>query len=335
MLKPGAARFLLASIVIFFHITKFVFIGTLAVYCFFMLSGYWVTLMYEYKYSKKVKTLMVFYTSRILRLLPVFYLITVLIFIMYFFFTPNVFFGFNFFSLKGIGFCFSNAFLLGYNQLAFMPIGPAWSLDVELQFYLLLPILLILMKSRNDRIITISISVMLSLFLILFYPSSFLSGTILKYLVYFLIGVAIFKDEIKFNKKTEIIFCCIFLLVLFVFYSVPHLYSLVKEGNTKYNEYFNLLSSFLLIPFLSNSVRRVSDNRDALLGGVSYVLYLCHWMFLIPYNYYIESMDGVIRLPFTIGFLLLTYTFAFIIFLYFDNPIDEKRKKWVAMQVNK
>lgn len=304
-------------------------------FCFFMLSGYWVTLMYEYKYSKKVKSLKVFYISRIVRLLPVFYLITVLILIFHLLYIPKLFYGFSFFSLKGIGFCFSNAFLLGYNQLIFMPIGPAWSLDIELQFYMLLPLLLILMKYRNDRIICLSISALISLLLMIFCPESFLSGTILKYLIYFLIGVTIFKDDIKFTRKTETVFNYIFLLLLVVFYSVPHLYFLVKEGNTKYNEYFNMLSSFLLIPFLANSIRRGSNNTDVFLGGVSYVLYLCHWMFLVPYNYYIAGIDGIIRLPFTIGFLLITYAFAFIIYLYFDNPIDKKRKKWVAMQVNK
>ena len=61
MIKPGLVRFVLATLVVLFHITKFIFIGHLAVFCFFVLSGYWVSLMYETKYSDTKQPILVFY----------------------------------------------------------------------------------------------------------------------------------------------------------------------------------------------------------------------------------------------------------------------------------
>ena len=122
MIKPGLVRFILASLVVFFHITKFVFIGHLAVYCFFILSGYWVSLMYETKYSKAKQPLFVFYCSRIFRLLPVYYLISILTFIMLFIFDSQLIERLNFRSFSGVSFGLANLLMLGYNQLIFKPL---------------------------------------------------------------------------------------------------------------------------------------------------------------------------------------------------------------------
>jgi peptidoglycan/LPS O-acetylase OafA/YrhL len=265
MIKPGMVRFVLATLVVLFHITKLVFLGPLAVFCFFILSGYWVSLMYENKYSKKSNPIMIFYVSRLSRLLPLFYLISIFTFFFISVFTPELLNPYESFSLKGFFFWFSNIFLFGYNQLLFRPLGPAWSLDIELQFYILLPFLFFLMKSKFSRVLSLLISLLVSLVFLIFYPNLFLSNTIFKYLVYFLIGVAIFKSKIEFTKKTEILFNFLFLLFLVMHYSVPHLFALVREGNSNYNEFFNLSMSFLLIPFLSNSVLRKSNPTDMLL----------------------------------------------------------------------
>jgi peptidoglycan/LPS O-acetylase OafA/YrhL len=330
MLKPGLVRFLLASLVVFFHITKFVFIGPLAVFCFFILSGYWVSLMYENKYSKKKNSLLIFYGSRILRLAPVFYLVSALTYLLIYIYNPESLFFLAHVSIDTVIFWFSNVFFLGYSQLHFQPLVPAWSLDIELQFYLLLPFLLLLMKSKLNSIYCIAISLILSLLLIIFFLDLFISKTILKYLVYFLIGVAIYKFKIKFDKSTEMGFTILFLGILLIHYAVPNLYSLVKTVSNSYNELFNILTSFLLIPLLTNSVLRKSDLNDMSLGGMSYALYLSHWMFIIPYNYYIKDINKMERIPYSLFYLLITYLFSFLIFKYFDTPIDNKRKAWVA-----
>src|ERR1700744_3480377 len=78
MLKPGLTRFILALLVVLYHVSRYAFLGRFAVCSFFILSGYWITLMFNNKYLKKAKPLKVFYTSRLWRLLPVFYTFSIL-----------------------------------------------------------------------------------------------------------------------------------------------------------------------------------------------------------------------------------------------------------------
>lgn len=333
MIKPGLVRFALASLVVLFHITKFVFIGHLAVYCFFILSGYWVSLMYETKYSRTRQPLMVYYCSRIFRLLPVYYMVSLLTFIMLLFFDPKTIEAINFTSAAGIGFGLANIFMLGYNQLGFAPLVPAWSLDIELQFYLLLPILMLLMKQRKERILFIAAAFFLTLVFSFLLPELLISKTILKYLVFFLIGIAVYKSKINFKPKIEQGFNALFIGVLLIHYLVPDLFALVRITDSSYNEGFNIITALILIPLLANSVLRKSDSRDILLGGMSYVLYLSHWMFIIPYNYYIKELTKTERIPYTLAYLLITYLFSLLLYQYYDMPLDRLRKQWVSKKM--
>ena len=155
MLKPGITRFILASIVVLFHISRFVFLGRFAVCSFFVLSGYWITLMFSNKYSKKVHPLKVFYTSRLWRLLPIFYTFSVLVFIVRLIINYNIvqqIISLN--LLDKIVFWTSNIILLGYYSLPkIVLLSPAWSLDIELQFYLLFPALFYLSRN-NHKVLT-------------------------------------------------------------------------------------------------------------------------------------------------------------------------------------
>ena len=264
-----------------------------------------------------------------MRLAPVFYLVSILNFIFIYFYNPESLYFLTHLNVNTILFWFSNVFLLGYNYFYFQPLGPAWSLDIELQFYLLLPFLMLLMKNKINRVFYLIFSLSISLSLFIFSPDIFIFKSIIKYLVFFTIGVSIYKSKIKFNYVTEMSFNLLFFIVLMLHYAIPNLYNLIMTNNVYYF-LFNIFSSFLLIPMLTNSVLRKSSSKDMFLGGMSYVLYLSHWMFTIPYNYYIKDISKIERIPYTIFYLLITYLFSFLVFKYFDTPIDSIRRKWVS-----
>ena len=137
----------------------------------------------------------------------------------------------------------------------------------------------------------------------------------------------------QFKPNVEMGFNLLFLGVLLIHYIVPDLFEIVKSGNNSYNEFFNVLASFLLIPLIANSVLRKSDSKDMILGGMSYVLYLSHWMFIIPYNFCIKELTKPERIPYTLVYLFITYLFSFLVYKYYDMPLDKLRKKWVLKSI--
>lgn len=330
MLKSGLIRFLLASLVIFYHLSGSIFIGTMAVYCFFILSGYWVTYMYEAKYLKCANPIKIFYQSRILRIFPVYILSAILALAVLCVYRPEMCRAVSIFGpIEKIHFYFSNMFLVGYNLLTLKPLVPAWSLDIELQFYVLLPLLTLFARTRSSRILSLSLSIVITIILSAFYPQSFLSKTVLVYLSYFFIGIFIYKERIKFNRRVELVFNLLLIGILILHFALSKwvVYDSIK-ASANYELYFNELLSLFAIPVLCNSVYRKGNNLDRQLGDISYVLYLLHWVLIIPYDFYIRDLNKVQRIPIVIIYLISTYVLSYVIFKYYDKPIDSFRRKW-------
>jgi peptidoglycan/LPS O-acetylase OafA/YrhL len=329
MIKPGSIRFILAILVLFFHITKIVFIGYFAVLCFFMLSGYWITLMYENKYLKLKNPLKTFYLSRVWRLFPVFLLFNLLTFIVCYFYKPT-----TIHEITGLGFphnitfWLSNFFLLGLNHSSPPVLGPAWSLDIELQFYLVYPLLFIFISKYNSRVLFVFsfITIILSLF----FPFSFISKTLFYYVAFFVIGMLIYLNKIEFSRKAEILCSSLFVLILIVNYIFPELRKITMFNNeSPYNRHLNEILPLLLIPLISNSVKNKSSKFDRVLGDMSFVIYLCHWMLIVPYNYYIKGLTVTQRIPYSLIYVVITLIVSYLFYKYYDKPIDSLRRKWV------
>ena len=125
LLGPGMLRSILAAMVVVSHLTS-LNIGRPAVLLFFMLSGYWVSrLLAGWQASVPA-----FYASRTLRVWPLYAVVTVLAWLLHAHaeaVRPE--------SL------WSALTLLGLAARAGDVIGVSWSLDIELQFYLAIPLI--------------------------------------------------------------------------------------------------------------------------------------------------------------------------------------------------
>src|ERR1700738_3560292 len=133
----GFFRLILASAVVLHHSSPLQ-LAAWAVYVFFILSGYWICRLWHQRYVHTANPLLTFLVSRWWRLAPVFFFCTAL----------SV--GSSI-LLEGSRAHLARDFLWWLRQLliagsngAGTDLPPSWSLDVEMQFYLVAPLLIIL-----------------------------------------------------------------------------------------------------------------------------------------------------------------------------------------------
>ena len=122
---PGTLRLLLALVVLVSHLSAFN-IGRPAVIIFFVLSGYWVSLRWLGGADEPVK----FVLARTLRVWPLFALVS-----------AGTWAGLGALGLPRSADPAAGLLLLGSASRGDMLLAVAWSLDLELQFYLSLPLL--------------------------------------------------------------------------------------------------------------------------------------------------------------------------------------------------
>ncbi len=164
----GIFRVILAIAVMFSHMRtssgetlNLIFGSLTSVRIFFMISGFYMSLIFITKYSHHENGKMLFYSNRALRLYPTYIAILILTMLI-----NDRWIVFNFVdtSMASVKFYepFSNIFILGQDILMTMGrkpiIGPAWSLGSELTFYLLVPFIILKRPFVVGILMAISIS---------------------------------------------------------------------------------------------------------------------------------------------------------------------------------
>jgi peptidoglycan/LPS O-acetylase OafA/YrhL len=337
--KPGLLRLVLALLVVFFHLSKFTFLGEFAVDSFFILSGYWISLMFTHKYSKKEDTLKVFYVSRLWRLLPVFYIFSILGAIMLLLVSGNLSGQYNLIqSLRDKGlFWLSNTTILAYNFSKWQILVPAWSLDIEMQFYLLFPFLFYLVrKNKQTLLLLTALSFLASMTTFLVFYKSMVNVTVIAYLYLFLLGMILYKTDIRFTPARQTTGGLLFLGVLALQFILPRLYSSPVFNSRYFYKVLTLLSLLFTLPLLAGSVKVKSNARDKFFGEMSYLVYLSHWVWLIPYNALIYNLTNkTMRIPYILLFLLATFGSAVAVYYLVDRKSEKYRHKWIKGQPDK
>lgn len=320
--SPGAFRLALAFAVFVHHTTDFN-VGMAAVLVFFILSGYWVAAMWARVYSKTYSAYYTYIVSRIWRIVPVFALCSVISWALL---------AWRSVAPGSVGSLahqvFSNVLILGYNSLPFQANIPAWSLDMEIQFYLIAP-LVVFLFAKNVRIFF--------LFVLISVVAQRYGGavTVAPFLYLFGIGVAAAAADLRPSRglayaslyvTAGVLFVGALLLVKDLMIGEKHGADLIAFGNV-----MNIVIAVLLIPWALYTVRQKTGPMDRMFGDLSYIFYLLHWSVLGA----LKTGEGsyVDRFILCMEALALILAASYVIWRFFDQPINKLRSAWVSSRL--
>lgn len=348
----GILRILLALSVLVAHsgsIFGFSFVNAeIAVQAFYIISGFYMTLILNEKYIGVNNSYKLFITNRFLRLYPIYWtvlLLTILYSIAVLIYTKENYFGsLNVYSVNFenmnfgsfIFLVFTNLFLflqdvvmfLGLNTttgnlfftsnfrettphlFSFLLIPQAWTIGVEIAFYLIAPFLV----KRKIKIIIPLILLSLILRTVLYFHFD-LKNDPWTYrffpteLVFFLLGIVsyhIYKKlqiiEIK-NDLMRLIWIGILVFTLvYSFLPIP------------FKSYLYLITFFISLPFVF--ILTKTWKIDSYIGELSYPIYISHILVL--------TVIQALKIP-IIGGVGLTLTLSTIVFSVILNELVAKK----------
>jgi peptidoglycan/LPS O-acetylase OafA/YrhL len=365
----GLIRFLLALAVATEHASgKSYFPGFMAVQSFYIISGFYMSLILNEKYLHKKNAYKLFISNRFLRLFPSYWVVVLLTI----FFSLTVYevthhvngmrlsayfqhykelnftsFAFLVFTNICVFFqdtvCFlgldkhtgslyftSNFYSSDPPLYSFLLIQPAWTVGLELMYYLIAPFLVkrslyiilgIMFLSLALRLILISVGLSHDPWNYRFFPTEllfFLLGTI-SYRIYIAI-----KDKLPGLNYAPVIIKASFIgVVLFTI-----CYRLVQRvPGQEYLPILYYLIFFCTLPFIFSYTKK--SKFDRFIGDLSYPIYISHML--------IMDICATLHIPLGIGFTILisvlSVVFAILINKLLNDKIERYRQSRVVAEV--
>ena len=314
--------------------------GDWAVYSFFVLSGYWIHRMWTDKYSRTDSPALVFMGSRLARLLPVFLLANAVSALVQrhndpLFLHP---------ASQGWPWALalaSNLVILGYTSLPHSQgaLHVAWSLDIEIQFYIAFPLAMALWsRARSPHLWRgIAFAACAAALVIYLLPVVPQYRNIACCGIFFLTGAAAAQSNWRPSESqvSVIIWAAVgFVALCWIIPEWRFLFENDKHGATPVDLHHKRIAQALLALFTAPvalfTVTRPSGPRDRALGEFTYVVYLMHWPVVLIHSFYFVKLPPLSRLPSIIGAWLVVALVSWVVFKYFDQPIERARKRWVS-----
>ena len=290
----NGSRGLAVILVFIFHLNLNYFSGGyIGVDIFFVISGYVITQSFLNIFKKEknfIHTTKIFFKKRIARIVPaigVLSFVSLVVFKQIFIekhyisFLQSVFFS-NFFLSNF--FFWNESGYFGLENL-FKPLLHTWSLSVEIQVYLLVPLLLFFLF-RNKYLLFYSTSILI-IFLSIFLGEVFINRPFVYFFPFFrfhefLFGIFIFcyLNSIS-NKKLNYKFSYFGVILIII--------SSVYLNETKNFPGINSLLPIvgILMIIISEDKKNIllCNNITQYLGNISYSLYLYHWPVIVAFKY--------------------------------------------------
>jgi peptidoglycan/LPS O-acetylase OafA/YrhL len=331
----GTYRLLLAVIVMVSHLVAgYGSSGHFAVFGFYTLSGYLMTLILQEKYGYTAHGRIAYCLNRFLRIFPPYWLcagFTVLLIVVLF--DPASVAAVRKFMIlpRTATEMFQNIFLVLTPYTPSRLVPPAWALSIELFYYILIGLGI----TRNRKVTVVfflvgfgytvySLMVGASFFsrLYAFVPAAALpfsvGGLLYHYRVYLLRWLPVLKSR------------------LFpVFAGVPMLLVMYQAGNFKSSLpwlfftlfYLNLVINAFVVLSLSTVAggSRVARKADSLLGDYSYPVYLIHWQGAFLAIMLFPTLRKGSLMQFLVG-LVIIFALATLVMYLVERPVDYIRK---------
>jgi peptidoglycan/LPS O-acetylase OafA/YrhL len=349
-------RSLAVIAVLIFHInSKYLAGGFLGVDIFFVISGFLMTniLVNDYYKNNKIN-LIKFYFSRLKRIVPALFValfITLLLSLLIFSkediqkTSNNIYTSFLFIS----NIFFSNqTFNYWDKQIYTSPFLHTWSLSVEWQYYLIYPLILMIVinvfKKFNviNKIIILNIFMFIISFLLAKYYININADKKAFYLLYSrafelslgaLTALFLLKKP-KFNLsnfyQNMISILAFILLIISLFFDGK------KIGFPVFGSLIPIFSTSILIYLLSNPnlflYKFLKNNILVYIGNLSYSLYLYHFIIYIFIKYISDCylLQNNLSIVAEIIIFILSFLFAHISYIFIEKPLKKLPIKFVV-----
>jgi len=307
--------------------------GYLGVDIFFVISGFLITSIIHDNIKEQNFSLLDFYERRLRRIIPILYLILILS-------IPLTLINFieadsrNFFESLFAVVTFSSNFLFWLEEGEYFtrenslkPLLHTWSLSIEMQFYIVFPLIIIILeKIKKFKIIILSLICFLS-----FLIANWLSFTNPDAAFYLsltriwelLLGslCALFKISHKTLKNKSEYTCYISLIIIFlsIFFFND------KTLHPGFFSLFPVLATCFLILYSeeSKSFKKILQFGPlSLVGLISYSLYILHF----PMIAFLGYIDINLSYKIIFIFLILLFSISYFSWVYIETPFRKKKK---------
>lgn len=342
----GILRLLFALSVVVYHAREphglFLFNQTAAILSFFIISGFYMALILDGKYRSKIS----FYASRALRIFPLYWIALSLTIILgfvklllhlgssetsishYFQYStyltgiPAIIEFINF-VLRNLTLLITKDFFQIQDNLApgYLIVNPAWTLQIELLFYLLVPFLLLIKKNFLLFVVfyvTLFYGIIEPFSLI---PENNLIFSFLKYFLFFLLGVCSYRYVYKHLKKPKIKRLPVIVFAFFLLFIIGYQFLPGRILDRSFLMGLTYYITFALsIPYFFMLTKK--NKLDRFLGELSYPVYITHMIFAkILFSLHVQTY------PFLNSILIgsSTIIFSIILVVFIQNPIDRLR----------
>ena len=321
----GFYRLMLAMGVVASHTDGYAFdrypdAGIIAVIVFFFVSGYLMPASFHvnYAYAKFGARSKNYLINRFLRIYPIYWFSLGFVLLVIMAVGRGAEYDF------GVATLLQNFLLLGLNQDEFWRgdikyIGPAWTLDIELQYYLLVPILVFFCQRLRFAFMTLVIFWFLvgGWFLLAPVGASSVDRSILVWGPIFMLGFLAYEYRSMLSKLPSEIFLLVFLLLLGAGWSISLETPRRAEWLIAFG--FMVLALWLLL-FGSKRVFR----WDRLAGDLAYPLFILHLPIILLIGPHFINMN------FWINMLInatASLSFAWLVHMFFDPLLNRMRAK--------